>query len=63
MARQQPRLLPLYLGLCAAGEHVFEYRQLARERIGDQLGHDPLAAPPQAAQPPATNARATPLLQ
>ncbi len=47
MARQQPRLLALYLGLCAAGEHFFEYRQLARERIGDQLGQDPLLpAPP-----------------
>ena len=47
MARQQPRLLAVYLGLCAAGEHFFEYRQLARERIGDQLGQDPLVpAPP-----------------
>jgi hypothetical protein len=47
MARQQPRLLALYLSLCAAGEHFFEYRQLARERIGDQLGLDPLVpAPP-----------------
>ncbi|WP_216919060.1 B12-binding domain-containing radical SAM protein [Synechococcus sp. CCAP 1479/9] len=67
MARQQPRLLALYLGLCAAGEHFFEYRQLARERISAQLGHDPLTVPPaaavQAAQPPGTKARATPLLQ
>lgn len=69
MARQQPRLLALYLGLCAAGEHFFEYRQLARERIGQQLGHDPLTAPrtpatpPQVVQPPGTKARATPLLQ
>ena len=69
MAQRQPRLLALYLGLCAAGEHVFEYRQLARERIGAQLGHDPLAMPPttppppQAVQPPGTKARATPLLQ
>jgi radical SAM superfamily enzyme YgiQ (UPF0313 family) len=49
---RRPRLLGLYLGLCAAGEHVFEFRQLARERIGEQLGHDPLAAtPPPPADP------------
>jgi hypothetical protein len=48
MARQQPRLLALYLGLCATGEHFFEYRQLARERIGDQLGQDPLVPSPPA---------------
>ena len=68
MARQQPRLLALYLGLCAAGEHFFEYRVLARERIGAQLGHDPLGAPPPpltpaVTQPSGTKARATPLLQ
>ena len=48
MARQQPRLLALYLGLCAAGEHFWEYRQLARERIGDQLGQDSLVPSPPA---------------
>ena len=31
--------LNLYLGLCAAGEHFWEYRVLARERILWQLGH------------------------
>jgi hypothetical protein len=42
MVRRKPQLLGLYLSLCAAGEHFWEYRQLARERIGAQLGHDPL---------------------
>lgn len=42
MARRKPQFLSLYLGLCAAGEHFWEYRVLARERITQQLGHDPL---------------------
>lgn len=37
LLRQKPQFLSLYLGLCAAGEHFFEYRQLARERIQQQL--------------------------
>lgn len=44
--RTQPQLLSLYLGLCAAGEHFWEYRLLARERIRQQLGYDPLVTPP-----------------
>jgi hypothetical protein len=43
--RQKPQLISLYLGLCAAGEHFWEYRQLARERISEQLGYDPLNTP------------------
>jgi radical SAM superfamily enzyme YgiQ (UPF0313 family) len=42
LLRRQPQLVPLYLSLCAAGEHFFEYRELARERISAQLGFDPL---------------------
>ncbi|MFB2896274.1 B12-binding domain-containing radical SAM protein [Aerosakkonemataceae cyanobacterium BLCC-F50] len=38
----KPQLLNMYLGLCAAGEHFWEYRVLARERISEQLGYDPL---------------------
>jgi len=34
---QKPQLLNMYLGLCAAGEHFWEYRVLAKERIGEQL--------------------------
>ena len=37
------QLLNMYLGLCAAGEHFLEYRALARERISQQLGYDPLS--------------------
>ncbi|AFY79749.1 MAG: DUF4070 domain-containing protein [Hydrococcus sp. C42_A2020_068] len=40
----KPQVLNLYLGLCAAGEHFWEYRTLARERIAQQLGYDPLEA-------------------
>lgn len=45
IARTKPQFLSLYLGLCAAGEHFWEYRILARERITAQLGYDPLIAP------------------
>lgn len=30
------------LGLCTAGDHFWEYRVLARERMTQQLGFDPL---------------------
>ena len=39
---KKPEVFDLYLGLCAAGEHFWEYRVLARERITQQLGYDPL---------------------
>lgn len=39
---KKPRMLNLYLGLCAAGEHFWEYRVFARERITQQIGYDPL---------------------
>ncbi|OUC13547.1 MAG: B12-binding domain-containing radical SAM protein [Alkalinema sp. CACIAM 70d] len=39
---QQPQLVTTYLGACAAGEHFWEYRELARERITAQLGFDPM---------------------
>ncbi|WP_421658924.1 B12-binding domain-containing radical SAM protein [Leptothermofonsia sp. ETS-13] len=39
---RKPQLLTTYLGLCAAGEHFWEYRLLARRRITQQLGYDPL---------------------
>ncbi|MES1024077.1 B12-binding domain-containing radical SAM protein [Gloeocapsa sp. BRSZ] len=42
--RRKPQVLNMYLGLCAAGEHFWEYRVLARERITQQLGYDPLQA-------------------
>ncbi|MBD2208675.1 B12-binding domain-containing radical SAM protein [Nostoc linckia FACHB-104] len=40
----KPQVLNMYLGLCAAGEHFWEYRVLARKRITQQLGYDPLTA-------------------
>lgn len=41
----KPQFLNMYLGLCAAGEHFWQYRILARERITEQLGFDPLTEP------------------
>jgi len=35
--RTKPQFLNMYLGLCAAGEHFWEYRDLARKRITQQL--------------------------
>lgn len=40
---QKPNVLHLYLGLCAAGEHFWDYRELARQRLTEQLGYDPIA--------------------
>ncbi|MEA5471448.1 B12-binding domain-containing radical SAM protein, partial [Spirulina sp. 06S082] len=41
--RTKPQLLNMYLGLCAAGEHFWEYRILAKERILEQQGLEPLS--------------------
>jgi radical SAM superfamily enzyme YgiQ (UPF0313 family) len=38
----KPQVLNMYLSLCLTGEHFWEYRSLARQRIADQLGYDPL---------------------
>ncbi|AFZ42521.1 Radical SAM domain protein [Halothece sp. PCC 7418] len=46
LLKTKPQLLSLYLGLCAAGEHFWEYRVLTRERITQQLGYDPLVTSP-----------------
>jgi len=40
------------LSLCAVGEHFWEYRVLAKQRITQQLGYDPTITPePSEAQP------------
>ena len=36
---KKPQVLIMYLGLCLTGEHFWEYRILARERIAQQLGY------------------------
>jgi radical SAM superfamily enzyme YgiQ (UPF0313 family) len=41
----KPQVLTTYLGLCAAGEHFWQYRVAARERISQQLGYDPMVSP------------------
>lgn len=43
LASKKPQFLSLYLGLCAAGEHFWEYRLLAREKITQEIGYDPLS--------------------
>lgn len=35
--QKKPQVLNMYLGLCAAGEHFWEYRALARKRIEQQI--------------------------
>jgi len=35
--QKKPQVLNMYLGLCAAGEHFWEYRALAGERIEQQI--------------------------
>lgn len=52
IVRTKPQFLDMYLGLCAAGEHFWEYRLLARERITQQLGTDPLTQTATTAQEP-----------
>jgi len=42
---KNPQMFGIYLGLCAAGEHFWEYRILTRQRIAQQLGYDPLDPP------------------
>ena len=49
--RTKSQVLNMYLGLCAAGEHFWEYRVLARQRITQQLGYDPLTTPVQSVKP------------
>jgi radical SAM superfamily enzyme YgiQ (UPF0313 family) len=39
---KKPKVMNMYLGLCATGEHFWDYRVLARERITQQLGYDPI---------------------
>lgn len=35
--RRRPKLFDLYVSMCAEGEHFFEYRVLAKNRISEQL--------------------------
>jgi len=37
---KKPQVLNLYLGLCAAGEHFWQYRVLAKENIRNQLSKE-----------------------
>lgn len=41
--RKRPQMFNLYIGLCAAGEHFWQYRIQVRERIAEQIGYDLLS--------------------
>ena len=43
--RTKPSMFNAYIGLCAAGEHFWEYRTVVREKISKQVGYDLLQAP------------------
>jgi radical SAM superfamily enzyme YgiQ (UPF0313 family) len=42
--RKKPQVLNMYLFLCLTGEHFWEYRNVARQRIAQELGYDLLTA-------------------
>lgn len=42
--RKKPQMFNLYIGLCAAGEHFWEYREVVRANISKQIGYDLLSA-------------------
>ncbi|WP_271253712.1 B12-binding domain-containing radical SAM protein [Pseudanabaena sp. Chao 1811] len=42
--RKKPQVLNMYLFLCLTGEHFWEYRSVARQRIAQELGYDLLTA-------------------
>jgi radical SAM superfamily enzyme YgiQ (UPF0313 family) len=41
--RKKPKMLAPYIGLCAAGEHFWEYRRVVKDRISQQMGYDLLS--------------------
>lgn len=59
--RHKPQVLTIYLVLCATGEHFWEYRWTARERISQQLGYDPMIHYPPALQAQAETVACPPL--
>jgi radical SAM superfamily enzyme YgiQ (UPF0313 family) len=42
---KKPKLFGAYIGLCAAGEHFWEYRTVVKDKISQQMGYDLLNAP------------------
>ena len=48
--RKKPQMFNLYIGLCAAGEHFWQYRGKVRSQISDQIGYDLLESHPDSAR-------------
>lgn len=42
--RKKPKMFGAYIGLCAAGEHFWEYRTVVKDAISQQMGYDLLNA-------------------
>jgi len=38
--RTKPKMFSAYMGLCAAGEHFWEYRTVVKDKISEQMGYD-----------------------
>ncbi|MEM6452248.1 MAG: radical SAM protein [Cyanobacteria bacterium P01_D01_bin.105] len=47
---KNPKTFNVYLGLCAAGEHFWDYRNVVKDKISAQMGYD-LLNPPAAVGP------------
>jgi radical SAM superfamily enzyme YgiQ (UPF0313 family) len=45
LLRKKPSMFSVYIGLCAAGEHFWDYRAVVKEKISQQIGYDLLTAP------------------
>ncbi len=46
---KNPKMFNVYIGLCAAGEHFWDYREVVKDKISEQMGYD-LLHPPTAVQ-------------
>ncbi|MGB5917335.1 MAG: DUF4070 domain-containing protein, partial [Phormidesmis sp.] len=42
---KQPKMFNVYIGLCAAGEHFWDYREVVKDKISEQMGYDLLHPP------------------
>ncbi len=56
---KKPKMFNVYIGLCAAGEHFWEYRTVVKDKISEQMGYDLLNLPSQKARTEREEALAT----
>ncbi|MEL7228105.1 MAG: DUF4070 domain-containing protein, partial [Cyanobacteria bacterium J06576_12] len=50
--RIKPSMFNAYIGLCAAGEHFWEYRTVVKNKLSAQMGYDLINPPHKAEQQP-----------